>query len=93
MVAATCRPELIDPALLRPGRIDRHVECKIPNQKDRFAIFETLSKSLNLDESVNLKFFSEKTENYTGADIQSILTTANMIAVKECLAKNKKVTA
>lgn len=85
VIAATSRPELLDPALLRSGRIDRLVECPLPDCKARFDIFECLSATLNLDESVDFEHFANKTENYTGADIQSILTSANMSAVKEAL--------
>lgn len=91
VIAATSRPELLDPALLRSGRLDRLVECSLPNKEARFNIFKNLSKSLNLDKSVDFKYFLDKSNNYTGADIQSILTTANMNAVKECLARNSEV--
>lgn len=85
VIAATSRPELLDPALLRSGRIDRLVECPLPDTSARLAIFETLSSSLILDETVDFDYFAEKTQNYTGADIQSILTSANMLAVKEAI--------
>lgn len=87
VIAATSRPELLDPALLRSGRIDRLVECSLPDSGSRLAIFELYSNSLNLDEAVDFEYFAEKTENYTGADIQSILTSANMIAVKEAISE------
>lgn len=87
VIAATSRPELLDPALLRSGRIDRLVECSLPDATARLAIFETLSSTLILDESVDFEYFVEKTVNYTGADIQSILTSANMLAVKEAIAE------
>lgn len=89
VIAATSRPELLDPALLRSGRIDRLVECKLPDYKSRLGVFKTLSRSLHLDDSVDLGFFAEVTENYTGADIQSILVSANMLALKELLANLK----
>lgn len=92
VIAATSRPELLDGALLRSGRLDRLVECPIPNcSSDRLAIFKNLSLSLCFDDTVDLKYFSENTNNYTGADIQSILTSANMIAVKECLEIDSEV--
>lgn len=90
VIAATSRPELLDPALLRSGRIDRLVQCSLPNRAARLKIFETLAKvsALKLDQTVDFKrFCSEKSEHYTGADIKSILVSANMIAVKQCLAK------
>lgn len=91
MIAATSRPELLDGALLRSGRLDRLVECPIPTDPaDRLAIFKNLSQTLCFDDTVDLKYFSDKTHNYTGADIQSILTSANMIAVKECLERDSE---
>lgn len=87
VIAATSRPELLDPALLRSGRIDRLVECTLPDFSARVAIFEALSTTLALDDSVDFSYFAERSENYTGADIQSVLTSANMIAVKEALEK------
>ncbi|EDV96607.1 GH15109 [Drosophila grimshawi] len=87
VIAATSRPELLDPALLRSGRIDRLVECPLPDAVARVSIFEALSATLNLDECVDFDWFAARTQNYTGADIQSILTSANMAAVKEALAQ------
>lgn len=94
VIAATSRPELLDPALLRSGRIDRMIECKLPNRQTRRQIFETLAKEadLCLDEDVDFQCFcDERTDYYTGADIQSILISANMIAVKECLSNQQQV--
>ncbi|XP_053954563.1 peroxisomal ATPase PEX1 [Anastrepha ludens] len=87
VIAATSRPELLDPALLRSGRIDRLVECSLPDATARVRIFEALSASLNLDDSVDFEYFASRTQNYTGADIQSLLTSANMISVKEALSQ------
>ncbi|KAH8364064.1 hypothetical protein KR084_002080 [Drosophila pseudotakahashii] len=87
VIAATSRPELLDPALLRSGRIDRLVECPLPDPVARVRIFEALSSTLSLDECVDFEWFAGRTSNYTGADIQSILTSANMAAVKEALAQ------
>lgn len=52
-----------------------------------------LSESLNLDKTVNFGVYAERSKNYTGADIQSILTSANMIAVKECIEKDTEVSS
>lgn len=88
IICATSRPDLIDPALLRSGRIDRLVECVLPNAIERLEILKWLAKSLNVDESINLKTFAAKMNNFTGADIKSVLTTANMNAIEEELKKN-----
>lgn len=89
VVAATSRPELLDPAIIRPGRIDRHVEVAMPNKQARIKILKALSGSLHLDENVDFKSFAEKMNNFTGADIMSFLTTANMDAVQEYLEKDE----
>ncbi|XP_053659092.1 peroxisomal ATPase PEX1 [Anopheles marshallii] len=88
VIGATSRPELLDPALLRSGRIDRLVECTLPGVTARLEIFTNHGKSLSLDKDVDLREFAVKSEYYTGADIRSILTTANMLAVQECLSIN-----
>ncbi|XP_055599118.1 peroxisomal ATPase PEX1 [Uranotaenia lowii] len=87
VIGATSRPELLDPALLRSGRIDRLVECSLPDEKSRLAIFTNHCRSLELAQDVQLEFFAKKTSCHTGADIRSLLTTANMMAVQECLAE------
>uniref|UniRef100_A0A182WG08 Peroxisomal ATPase PEX1 n=1 Tax=Anopheles minimus TaxID=112268 RepID=A0A182WG08_9DIPT len=88
VIGATSRPELLDPALLRSGRIDRLVECTLPGVTARLEIFTNHGKSLSLAKDVDLREFAVKSEYYTGADIRSILTTANMLAVQECLSIN-----
>lgn len=89
VICATSRPDLIDPALLRSGRIDRLVECQLPNAKDRLEILNWLTKSLTLESSIDLKELAVKLNHFSGADIKSILTTANMNAIEEELKKNE----
>lgn len=94
VIAATSRPDLLDPALLRSGRIDRLVQCSLPDKKARLDIFKSIAQasSLKLKPDVKFEFFcDDKSDNYTGADIKSILVSANMIAVKECLANDPEV--
>lgn len=88
IICATSRPDLIDPALLRSGRIDRLVECQLPNASERHEILNWLVKSVTLDSSIDLKAVAVKVENFSGADIKSVLTTANMNAIEEELKKN-----
>lgn len=88
VICATSRPDLIDPALLRSGRIDRLVECQLPTIPERLEILKWLTKSLTIDPSIDLKGLAVKIENFSGADIKSILTTANMNAIEEELKKN-----
>lgn len=88
VICATSRPDLIDPALLRSGRIDRLVECQMPKVNDRLEILQWLTKSLTIDASIDLKALAVKLDNFSGADIKSILTTANMNAIEEELKMN-----
>jgi peroxin-1 len=90
IICATSRPDLIDPALLRSGRIDRLVECQLPNAVERLDILKFLSKSLVFDSSAsaNFKELASKMNGFTGADIKSILTTANMKCIEEELTKS-----
>lgn len=88
VICATSRPDLIDPALLRSGRIDRLVECPLPNVNERLEILNWLTKSLTIDSSIDLKELAMKIEHFSGADIKSIFTTANMNAIEEELQKN-----
>lgn len=89
VVAATSRPELLDPAIIRPGRIDRHVEVTLPNKNARIKILKALSTTLHIDKGLEWKEISDKMENFTGADIMSFLTTANMDAVQEYLESDQ----
>lgn len=89
VVGATSRPELLDPALLRSGRIDRFIECTLPNAASRLEIFQKMCRSLTLAKDVNLELLSSQSDNFTGADIKSVVTSANMNAVKEFLSENE----
>ncbi|CAO1430245.1 unnamed protein product [Diamesa serratosioi] len=88
IICATSRPDLIDPALLRSGRIDRLVECQLPSYEERLEIVQWLSKTLTIDSTVDLVALAKKLDHYTGADIKSILTTANMKAIEDELTKS-----
>ncbi|XP_028966567.1 peroxisome biogenesis factor 1 [Galendromus occidentalis] len=84
VLAATSRPELIDPALLRPGRFDRCIECPLPGSADeRKAILTALSKSLPLDDSCEFDEIAEGTVNFSGADLQALLFNAQLAAAQE----------
>lgn len=91
MIAATSRPDLLDGALLRSGRIDRMVELPLPDRQARLEILRTLSQSLRLAADVQLERLADASERFTGADLQSVLTSANMTAVQQCLRKSPDV--
>jgi proteasome regulatory subunit len=83
IIGATNRPDILDEALLRPGRFDRIIEIPIPNHDSRVAIFQIHANRMNLDESVNMEELGSKSDGATGADIKAICTEAGMFAIRE----------
>ena len=89
IIAATNRPDIVDPALLRPGRFDRMLLVPPPDLEARKQIFRIHTKKTPLAEDVKLDELARKTEGYTGADIASICNTAVMLSIKEHIGKAK----
>jgi cell division protease FtsH len=87
ILAATNRPDILDPALLRPGRFDRHVTVSRPTKAGRLAIFKVHVREVPLDEDVDLESMAEATAGMTGADIQNLVNEAALWAARE--DKNK----
>ncbi|MBO7205705.1 MAG: CDC48 family AAA ATPase [Candidatus Methanomethylophilaceae archaeon] len=83
VIAATNRPDIIDPALLRPGRFDKSIYIGTPDRDSRRKIFEIHTKSKPLAEDVDLEELAKETEDYTGADISAVCNEAVMIAVRK----------
>lgn len=83
VVATTNRPDLIDPALLRPGRLDRHVHVPVPDADARRAIFEVHTRDKPLAESVDLDAMAAETDGYVGADIEAVCREASLAATRE----------
>jgi len=83
VIAATNRPDLVDPALLRPGRIELKIELKMPDREERLSIFKVHTKNMPLAKDVNLENLAEKTEGWTGADIEAVCREAGMQALRE----------
>jgi transitional endoplasmic reticulum ATPase len=81
VIAATNRPNLLDPAILRPGRFDRLVYIGSPDRKGRLKIFRIHTKGTPLSENVNLEALADETEGYVGADIESVSREAVMIEI------------
>ncbi|NWZ38007.1 PEX1 factor, partial [Brachypodius atriceps] len=81
MLAATSRPDLIDPALLRPGRLDKCLYCPPPDQNSRCEILKALSHSLSLANDVDFQDLAAKTEQFTGADLKALLYNAQLEAI------------
>ncbi|KAJ3654628.1 hypothetical protein Zmor_013803 [Zophobas morio] len=85
VLAATSRPDLLDPALLRPGRLDIHIRCSLPDEISRLEILEALSKPLKFSDDANLVLLAQATEGFSGADLQAVLYSAQLESVKGLL--------
>jgi cell division protease FtsH len=82
VVAATNRPDVLDPALLRPGRFDRQVVLDLPDLRDREAILEVHSKNKPLAKDINLKVIAERTPGFSGADLANLLNEAAILTAR-----------
>lgn len=83
IIGATNRPDILDEALLRPGRFDRIIEIPIPNLEARVEIFKIHMKRMNIDETVEPQELASRTEGATGAEIKAICTEAGMFAIRD----------
>lgn len=83
IVAATNRPDILDPALLRPGRFDRVIEFPFPDEKARLEIFRIHTRRMNLAEDFDYGAIIKATDGATGADLKFICTEAGMFAIRE----------
>ncbi|MEM4662485.1 MAG: CDC48 family AAA ATPase [Candidatus Diapherotrites archaeon] len=90
VIAATNRPDLIDKALLRPGRIDVHIEIPMPNEKERIEIFKVHTRNMPLAKDVSIKELAAETEEFSGADIAAVCREAGMEAIREAVQKNQQ---
>jgi transitional endoplasmic reticulum ATPase len=83
VLAATNRPDMIDPALLRPGRLDEMVYVPVPDPKARVEIFRSHTKGMGLDLDVDLEKLAQITDRFTGADIAGVCMKAGLFALRE----------
>ena len=86
IIAATNRPDILDPALLRPGRFDRQITVGRPDVKGREAVLKVHARKKPLDESVDLKAIAQRTPGFSGADLENLLNEAALVAARS----NKK---
>lgn len=89
VVAATNRPDVLDAALMRPGRFDRRVIIDMPNLIEREAILEVHARNKPMDKDVNLKKVAQKTPGFSGADLENLLNEAAILAAKNNREKVK----
>jgi len=83
VMAATNRPDVLDPALLRPGRFDRRVTIDLPDRQDRLAILGVHARKKPLAEDVNLEVIAERTPGFSGADLFSLMNEGAILAARE----------
>ena len=83
LIAATNRLDMLDPALLRPGRFDRVIEIPMPNKEARESILRIHTAGMSLDPDVNLRMISDLAEGSSGADLKALSTEAGMYAIRE----------
>jgi AFG3 family protein len=88
VLAATNRADMLDTALLRPGRFDRHIYLELPNKKEREEIFNVHLRPLIIDDSIDTSFLAAQTPGFSGADIANVCNEAALIAARK---KNTKV--
>ena len=91
VIAATNRPDIIDPSLLRPGRFDRIIYVPPPDKDARLEILRVHTRNVPLDKDVDLEKLAEMTENYSGADLMALVREAVFIALEESGMKPTKV--
>jgi len=82
-IAATNRPDLIDPALLRPGRIDKLIIVPAPDEVAREAILKVHTRNVKLDKDVSIKELAKKTKGYSGADLEGMVREAALIVLSQ----------
>jgi len=82
VLMATNRPDTLDPALMRPGRLDRKVEFGLPDMEGRTQIFKIHSRSMSAEKGIRFELLSRLCPNSTGAEIHSVCTEAGMFAIR-----------
>ncbi len=89
VIAATNRVDIIDPALTRPGRFDRHVKVDDPDENARVAIFKVHTAKMPLADDVDLEVLAKRTDGFVGADIEAVCREAVMLTLRESLESEK----
>ena len=90
IMASTNRPDLLDKALLRPGRFDKIIYVGMPDEKARKEIFKIHTRAMTLAKDVKIDKLAKNSENYSGADIEAICREAGLVAIREAVIKKKK---
>jgi len=88
IIGATNRPDIIDPALMRPGRLDQLLYIPLPDYESRISVFKAVLRKSPVAKDVDLIYLAKKTEGFSGADITEICQRATQLAIRECIAKD-----
>ncbi len=89
VLAATNRKDELDPAILRPGRLETHIEVPLPDNSGRKAIFSVLTQDIPLDEDVAFDDLADRLEGNTGADIAAVVREASLLAISEIITEHE----
>merc|ERR1711988_1591347 len=87
IIGATNRPDIIDPAIMRPGRLDQLIYIPLPDKPSRVSILKAVLRKTPIAENVNLEFLAESTHGYSGADLTEICQRACKLAIRESIEK------
>ena len=88
IIGATNRPDIIDPAVLRPGRLDQLMYIPLPDEASRLSIFKANLRKSPIDPAVDLGHLARVTKGFSGADLTEICQRACKLAIRECIAKD-----
>jgi len=83
VIMATNRPDTLDPALLRPGRLDRKIEIPLPNEIGRLEILKIHASTVNKQGEIDYEALVKLSEDFNGADLRNLVTEAGMFAIRE----------
>jgi transitional endoplasmic reticulum ATPase len=89
IIGATNRPDIIDPALMRPGRLDQLIYIPMPDVDSRLGILKSTLRNSPVSKDVDLRYIAESTEKFTGADLTEICQRAAKLAIREEIEKDK----
>jgi len=85
VIGATNRPDIIDPAVIRPGRLDQLIYIPLPDLESRISIFKAALRKVPLDPSIDIEVLARSTHGFSGADITEICTSASKLAIREAI--------
>ena len=88
VISTTNRLDVLDEAILRPGRLERHIEINSPDERGRFDILKIHTGTMKLESNVDLEIIAQKTEGLNGSELKALTTEAGYLAIK---SKNKKI--